>query len=141
MAHPRRPDGFLTVLIDPDGVVLDRKSFRAYGDAVKHVTEDGLDAVDGEVARSEIWSPDGQLIWSKTDVKVEDQVTAAAAATNRAGLYWHGRPSATEPMPTELFCRRCQKKTAYRTERPLAWSAPEYFCTSCNGRIHYAPWP
>lgn len=58
MAEPRRrPDGFMAVLIGPDNVVLDRKVFSAHGAAVKYVTAEGLDAIEGDVAKAEVWSP------------------------------------------------------------------------------------
>jgi hypothetical protein len=109
-AH-RRPDGFMAVLIGPDNVVLDRKFFSAHGAAIKYVTVEGLDAIEGDVASAEIWSPAGELVWYKINAKVEDQVRAAAIATHNAGLYWEGRPASTPQ--SEMLCDDCQKVTMH----------------------------
>jgi hypothetical protein len=114
----RRPDGFMAVLIDPDDVFLDRKIFGKEGDAIRYATGEGLSAVEGDVARAEVWSPDGTLIWRKTEAKVADQLTAAWVATNRAGLNWQGRPFSTPQR--ELPRERCNKATLHYVRRDPA---------------------
>jgi hypothetical protein len=124
MAKTRRIGGFTAVLIGLDKVVLDRKIFSAYGSALKYVSEEGLNAVQEEVAIVEILSPEGDVVYCKTNAKVEDQ--------------GHNPWAKPPPPPKELFCRRCQKKTSYRAERRQFSSESDFFCSSCGGRIYYA---
>jgi hypothetical protein len=68
MAHPNHPNDFLSVLIGPDGEILDRKLWQREGDAIGYVTGRGLDP-HPTVAKAEIYAPNGELVWIRSDSK------------------------------------------------------------------------
>ncbi len=126
----------MTKLIGPDEFVLDQKFFSDKGAATKYVTGEGLEAVEGDVARAEVWSPDGDLVWSKTDPKIEDQELAAALATRKAGLYWQGRPATGHASPFEMHCEGCKRVTWHDRytdcSRLAALPMPKTICSECG---------
>jgi len=108
--------GYKVVFIGPDEEILDRKFFRSKSDAIKHAAGDGLHSVNGDVVRSEVWSPRGVRVWFDTDLRIEDQDWAKFLATSQAGLEVKPRRSRTR-SPIEIYCERCQKVTWHRQYR------------------------
>jgi hypothetical protein len=87
---PRRPDGFMARLIGPDKVVSDCKFFHSLrGHRARH--RQGLEAVEGDVARAEVWSPDHRL-------------AGAVDSRTAALVVWHQKvgssPKARSASPT-----------------------------------------
>jgi hypothetical protein len=82
---------FNAKLIGPDQFTVER-TFAVAADGIAWLKGRGLEDFEGDVERSELLSDDGELVWWRSNPKTEDQVLAAARATQNAGLYWRGRP-------------------------------------------------
>lgn len=135
-----RAGSYIAKLTAPDGYE-EKFSFSDQAGAMNWLVGDGLKNFDGDVEWAEVWDPSGICIYRKHEPKVVDQLTAAWRSTLKAGLYWNGRPSKPEAVPTELFCRTCQAMVLYRaTEPKYRWSTHrQYFCAKCDNRIQYNP--
>lgn len=135
-----RSGTYVAKLIAPDGFE-EKYNFSDQAGAMDWLADSGLKAFDGDVEWAELWDPTGKCIYRKRAPKVVDQLTAAWSSTMRAGLYWNGRPSKPETIPTELFCRACQAMVPYRaTEPKYRWSTyRQYFCAKCDNWIQYYP--
>jgi hypothetical protein len=64
-------EGFWAVLIGPDSEVLDKKLWSSEAAAIKWATSEGPGSVEGDVVKAEIYSSENELVWFRSNIKIE----------------------------------------------------------------------